>query len=317
MPKLFKPYSIDKNPLAPPGYVYLARHRIERRFKVGLSINPMHRLSHLPEARVIDYSRSLQMQLPSPERAGQVERGLHLLLQPWRLLGPPGNDGYTEWFDIQAWPHAVTSLESLATDPLEARAAARAALLLPLGQMTAFGPDPTAAWSPLLRPLTKVLYEVARHCLVEVQRQEGHKGPCQGLRIWSLRHAYHPPMHSLRYAVMDPQLYEVPIEQPDAQDGPATTGPRTLLAGPIQWAQQRPDDLLIPLATPAAWRRYGRQGEHVQEALRGMTRRLVSLSREWHQGAFVEPVEPSPAAVAGAAGQSPRPPVDQPIGTHP
>ena len=284
---------------AVPAYVYLARHQHQPRFKVGISIDPLRRLSVLPESRDIDYSRSLQMKLPDFSRAGEVEYGLHLLLRPWQRLGLQGYDGRTEWFDIIAWPVAVSALESLPMSvpisvpvglrrsPPEPAASLISSSLIAtdppneLRNLLPYGSDPLAPWSAVLRPLTKVLYTVARHCYVEVQRPYGTKGPCQGLRIWDMRGAYTAPMHSLRYAVMDPQLYEVATEQ----------GPRTLLAGPIQWAQQRPVDLLIPLTSPTYWRRHGERGAQVEEALRGIARRLTALGRQWHQGSFVEPCD--------------------------
>jgi len=294
-----KPTHRIKAAPAVPAYVYLARHQHQPRFKVGISIDPLRRLSLLPESRDIDYSRSLQMKLPDVSRAGEVEYGLHLLLRPWQRLGPPGYDGRTEWFDIVAWPVAVSALEALPislprTLPMGMRRSAPepATSLIStslistdpsteLRNLLPYGPDPLAPWSAVLRPLTKVLYTVARHCYVEVLRPNGTKGPCQGLRIWDLRGAYTAPMHSLRYAVMDPQLYEVATEQ----------GPRTLLAGPIQWAQQRPVDLLIPLTSPTYWRRHGERGAQVEEALRGIAKCLTALGRQWHEGAFVEPCD--------------------------
>lgn len=191
-------------------FVYLARHQHQPRFKVGISIDPLRRMSVLPESQDIDYSRSLQMKLPDVSRAGEVEYGLHLLLRPWQRLGPPGYDGRTEWFDIVAWPVAVSALEALPislprTLPMGMRRSVPApatsltstsqvspSLISPdpsneLRNLLPYGPDPLAKWSAVLRPLTKVLYAVARHCYVEVQRPNGTKGPCQGLRIWDLR----------------------------------------------------------------------------------------------------------------------------------
>ncbi len=108
-------------------YVYLLVHRNENRFKIGKSISPKDRLSNLPEAELIDSVRSLQVILPSQQRAGQIESLLHKALAPFRLqhLNWMGQvnpwyeetqiswDGATEWFSLPGLRHALEILKAL------------------------------------------------------------------------------------------------------------------------------------------------------------------------------------------------------------
>ena len=89
-----------------PCYVYLAVHGAGQRFKVGLSIDPIGRFEQLPEAGEIDLTVTLVRRLPSQARANQVERSLHKALHPFRLQVDHGLDGYTEWFQMGAFPRA-------------------------------------------------------------------------------------------------------------------------------------------------------------------------------------------------------------------
>ncbi len=108
-------------------YVYLLVHGTENRFKIGKSISPRDRLSKLPEADQIDRVRSLQVILPSQQRAGQIESLLHKALVQFRLqhLNWMGQadpwyeenqipwDGATEWFSLPGLRHALEILKAL------------------------------------------------------------------------------------------------------------------------------------------------------------------------------------------------------------
>ena len=108
-------------------YVYLLVHGRENRFKIGKSISPRDRLSKLPEAGLIDRVRSLQVILPSQQRAGQIESLLHKVLIQFRLqhLNWMGQvdpwfeeiqtpwDGATEWFSLPGLRHAIGILKAL------------------------------------------------------------------------------------------------------------------------------------------------------------------------------------------------------------
>lgn len=101
-----------------PCFVYLAVHSAGQRFKVGLSIDPLTRFEQLPEARDIDLTVTVVRSLPSQARANQVERSLHKALHPFRLRAEHRGDGYTEWFQMDAFPRA-TLLIDLMPDAVE------------------------------------------------------------------------------------------------------------------------------------------------------------------------------------------------------
>lgn len=107
-------------------YVYLLVHQTENRFKIGKSIRPKTRISHLPERDSLDWARSLQVKLSDAKRAGQVESMLHKALAGFRLQRLPWNgsaallvgadqywDGATEWFSLPGLRHAIQLLRAL------------------------------------------------------------------------------------------------------------------------------------------------------------------------------------------------------------
>ena len=97
-----------------PCYVYLLVHQHDRRFKIGLSQDPVLRAHNLREAPCVDWGSSVQVALPNPGRAAQVERMLHKALAGFRLDFRPMHaqawDGSTEWFDQSGFRHAINLL---------------------------------------------------------------------------------------------------------------------------------------------------------------------------------------------------------------
>ncbi len=68
-----------------PCMVYMLLHNSCKRFKIGLSHNPLQRLKNLPEAEEIDLQHSLQFLLPSRKQASDLERAMHTILSDYRI----------------------------------------------------------------------------------------------------------------------------------------------------------------------------------------------------------------------------------------
>jgi hypothetical protein len=94
--------------------------------KIGMSDDPLIRLSQLPEAGQVDQSRSLRVELPSRQRASKVESLLHKALGEQRLEpvwidaadrydfgAGPHWDGATEWFHLKGLSAAIEILHAL------------------------------------------------------------------------------------------------------------------------------------------------------------------------------------------------------------
>jgi hypothetical protein len=113
-------------------YVYLLVHQSENRFKIGMSISPKTRFENLPEANDVDRVHSLQVLVRDQRRARQVETLLHKALADYRLrhvawhdgpqlmasdkLGWTADerwDGFTEWFALPAFRHAIAIIKTL------------------------------------------------------------------------------------------------------------------------------------------------------------------------------------------------------------
>lgn len=82
-----------------------------------MSVDPVIRLTSLPEAHQIDHEQSLTLRLSSKHRAVRIERILHKALHDFRLLvhsslGLPWPGG-TEWFHLEGFLHAVNLLHRL------------------------------------------------------------------------------------------------------------------------------------------------------------------------------------------------------------
>ncbi len=112
------------NLLDKPCYVYLAVHRTQQRFKIGLSTDPINRLQHLPEAADIDLTVTLMRRLPSTTRARQVERSLHRAFDPYRLRLEHRGTGHTEWFQMEAFSRASIMIDAMPDAALPARSLA-------------------------------------------------------------------------------------------------------------------------------------------------------------------------------------------------
>lgn len=108
-----------------PCYVYLAVHRAQQRFKIGVSIDPLSRFQQLPEAGDIDLTVTLVRRLPSKGRAVQVERSLHRALDPYRLQLAHRGDGDTEWFGMEAFARASVLIDAMPDAVLPAQSLAR------------------------------------------------------------------------------------------------------------------------------------------------------------------------------------------------
>lgn len=75
-------------------YVYLLVSEDHSSFKVGVSLNPLKRVSQLPEN--IDVERSFQFSCQRSD-AFRAEKSIHFLFDKYRL-NKDKSDGYTEWF---------------------------------------------------------------------------------------------------------------------------------------------------------------------------------------------------------------------------
>lgn len=105
-------------------FVYLLLHLQGARFKIGISRDPEYRLLLLPDAATIDQEHSLKAELPSEQRAYQVETMLHKALSGYRVSitrEPDANqNGDTEWFHLDGFAKAC---ELLSLVPLDGNAA--------------------------------------------------------------------------------------------------------------------------------------------------------------------------------------------------
>ncbi|MDE2076987.1 MAG: GIY-YIG nuclease family protein [Burkholderiales bacterium] len=109
-PRLAKPWSRHSiRQTTQACFLYLFVHKVEPRLKIGISIEPIVRLSQLEEAGEVDVSRSLVVRLDCLKRARELECMLHKALSPHRL-NPDirrRHDGDTEWFAMSALPLAT------------------------------------------------------------------------------------------------------------------------------------------------------------------------------------------------------------------
>lgn len=114
----------DDHKITGPCFVYLLVHLQDARFKIGVSRAPEYRLQLLPDAEAIDQDHSLKAELPSSQRAHQVESMLHKALSGFqtRIQRKPGDsqDGDTEWFHLEGFAKAC---ELLSLVPIGANAA--------------------------------------------------------------------------------------------------------------------------------------------------------------------------------------------------
>jgi hypothetical protein len=80
-------------------HVYFFVSRDHSSFKVGVSLNPLKRISQIPEN--IDVERSFQFSCRRSD-AFRAEKSIHFLFDKYRL-NKNKSDGYTEWFDFSAF----------------------------------------------------------------------------------------------------------------------------------------------------------------------------------------------------------------------
>lgn len=88
-------------------YVYLIRHATEPRFKIGKSNEPIGRSKSFGDD--LDLENSLQIHLG--HRAYGIEKGLHAILDAYRLPPVSTNDGATEWFRLECWNRCLAFFE--------------------------------------------------------------------------------------------------------------------------------------------------------------------------------------------------------------
>ncbi|WP_454854041.1 GIY-YIG nuclease family protein [Rhizobium binxianense] len=86
--------------------LYLLKSRDGEAFKIGVSLDPARRSAALPQA--IDLSQSVQVNVTKGS-AYKVEEVLHYLFRD-RAKPMPFGAGYTEWFEIAAWPAVLDFL---------------------------------------------------------------------------------------------------------------------------------------------------------------------------------------------------------------
>lgn len=87
-------------------YLYLLVNREGSAFKIGVSVDPARRGAVLPQALDLNSSRQVPME---GGRAYKIEGLLHYWFRDHMVAMPQG-DGYTEWFDIAAWPAVLDFL---------------------------------------------------------------------------------------------------------------------------------------------------------------------------------------------------------------
>jgi len=87
-------------------FLYLMKSRDGEAFKIGVSLDPARRSAALPQA--IDLSQSVQVNVAKGS-AYKVEEVLHYLFRD-RTKPMPFGAGYTEWFEIAAWPAVLDFL---------------------------------------------------------------------------------------------------------------------------------------------------------------------------------------------------------------
>jgi hypothetical protein len=98
--------------------VYVLQRLDRTRFKIGWALDPLKRVSKLPEFcdQQIDLHRSSVLWLPTRHRAEQVERSLQKSLGPYRSPAAHKGDGHSEWFDGVAHRFAVRLLGQIPVD---------------------------------------------------------------------------------------------------------------------------------------------------------------------------------------------------------
>ena len=253
--------SDDPAPLESPGpcFVYLARHVPGKRFKVGISVHPAVRLGSMDrQFDRISENHSLQAMFPSTRRAKEVEGGLHRILAPWHLRFDERRDGYTEWFNEECWSLAVTVL-GLARATVSVDQAAPTEVPSSEG----IGAD--------LRRLLHRIHEVASNRHVEILRDK--RSHFEGFCVVGLRHDLQPPMHRLRYAVMDPASYQLQL--------PGKRGPRSLLRGHIDWDGTHPANLVVPIEQAERLALRGPLGSLLAGWVRAIEQALVAGQHGW------------------------------------
>lgn len=97
--------------------VYLIPHASEPRFKIGKANDLQARIAHLDKANPLDLSKCYALECESEERAFAIEKGFHLLFADARLEGDPDawGDGFSEWFDMEAFLRALAVAGSLSS----------------------------------------------------------------------------------------------------------------------------------------------------------------------------------------------------------
>jgi hypothetical protein len=111
-------HSSSLSSLRPRASVYVLQRLDRTRFKIGWALDPLKRVSKLPEfsRRQIDLHRSSVLWLPSRHRAEQVERSMQKSLGPYRSPAEHHGDGHSEWFDGVAHRFAIRLLGQIPVD---------------------------------------------------------------------------------------------------------------------------------------------------------------------------------------------------------
>ena len=250
-----KPTSHDH----PGASVYLLQRHDRRRFKLGWSLDPLHRVRQLPEFRQgeLDLDESSAIWLPSRPRAEQVERSMHKTLAPFATQAEHRGDGHQEWFEGVA--HS-TALRVLAQMPLDERSGhparvVRLAEPAPSADGVSIETGPQDTWWAI----EVLLSRLAMHCAITVQQDDGVR-----VIVHGLRRVTHDSLGELRRAALDADTYQC-----------RRNGRRLAFVRTIEFAG---DDLTLDLTPTRVIARWD-EGDDLPWQIRGFLVRLVRHAR--------------------------------------
>lgn len=272
-------------------YVYLLLHASQHRFKIGLSHDPARRAWSLPEAQDIARERSIQVLLPSHQRASQVERMLHKALAGFRmkLLAPDGAawDGSTEWFSLPGLPHAINLLKAMPVDGDPGELAQLQTLdgqpyknALAVELVTPAQQRRQLAGEHNLRQITAivgVLTSLRPYVPMQLGRASDLPGKPWCLRLQGLKTLWEPSMLKARFEVVASGLWTLQTGRADRSRAQGQTVPLVRL---IRYSQTEPGTLELVLTDwklirplPAGVRLLGAWG--------ALLVRMVGPDRDW------------------------------------
>lgn len=84
-------------------HIYFLVHKAHERFKVGIAKHPLQRWAQIQPHDQTDFRESLVFDVAPEVSHRWVERTLHRSIVDARLDMPGSVEGYTEWFDYQAF----------------------------------------------------------------------------------------------------------------------------------------------------------------------------------------------------------------------